>query len=264
METDFYLDQRWLASYFEKDWFDKVIENKGGNLPIFEYPRFEQSILYSDYHERFVKFISKAVLSSPNKTPTTLLEVGSSLGRTFYEICKSLKSIRSATLVEPSQNLFDGFHRIFETQHNQCFNVLMGNKDLIEIAFDSREIQSACDGVDRKLINLPYEKISKEILPHDLVICSNVIDQCKEPRALVDLLKQKTTKNGFLAMSCTYQWNDKHVQDPNDMLTNIKLLFDDNWKLVGETDIEFKCRRAERFWQTFLSHVVVFARKTNW
>lgn len=263
METDFYLDQRWLASYFEKDWFDKVIENHDSKLPIFKYPKFNQAILYSDYHERFVDFISQSVLNSSAKAPTTVLEVGSSLGRTFYEVCKTFNSVQSATLVEPSQNLFNGFHRIFEEQQSRRFDVLVGNKELTEIDFDSQAIRSACTSVARKLINLPYEKVSDEIQPHDLVICSNVIDQCKQPRALVDLLKQKTAKNGFLALSCTYQWNDKHVQDPNDMLTDIKSLFEDGWKLVGETDIEFRCRRTERFWQTFLSHVVVVARDSK-
>jgi hypothetical protein len=260
MKTDFYLDQRWLASYFEKDWFDKVIESQSDRLPIFEYPKFSQNLLYSDYHERFVRFISQAISTSGLPAPSTLLEVGSSLGRTFYEICKNVKSIESATLVEPSENLFHGFHRIFEDQQVQRFNVLSGNKELTEIEFNSQEIRSKCTHVTRKLINLPYEKIADEILPHDLIICSNVLDQCKQPRALVDLLKRKTSQDGFLALSCTYQWNDKHIQDPNDMLTNINLLFDDGWKLIGETDIEFKCRRAERFWQTFLSHVAVFSK----
>jgi hypothetical protein len=142
------------------------------------------------------------------------------------------------------------------------FDKVLENQ-LTEIEFNTQAVRSECAPVSRKLINLPYENLSDELLPHDLVICSNVIDQCKQPRSLVELLKRKTAKNGYIALSCTYQWNDKHVQDPSDLLTDVTRLFGGGWKLIGETDIEFKCRRAERFWQTFLSHVVVYSRDTD-
>jgi len=103
MERDFYIDQRWLAAYFEKDWLDQVLAQDRGLK--FEFPPFPEGLLYSRYHEDFAELLRQAI--GPAR-PARLLEVGSSLGRTFYEVCRRMPELREATLVEPSQNLARG------------------------------------------------------------------------------------------------------------------------------------------------------------
>ena len=55
-----------------------------------------------------------------------MLEVGSSLGRTFFEVCKRIQSMQSATLIEPSQNLFTTFDKIFAGAEAATVSILKG------------------------------------------------------------------------------------------------------------------------------------------
>jgi len=96
------------------------------------------------------------------------------------------------------------------------------------------------------------------------VICSNVIDQCEKPRELVELLKRQTVQGGWLALSCTYQWSDEYVTPTEAPIRDIRELFaGPEWRLCDESDIEFRCRRSERHWVSFLSHVCVFQRREH-
>jgi galactitol-specific phosphotransferase system IIB component len=256
MEKDFYLDEKWLAGYFEKDWADKVIKQ---NNFTFEFSNFDQKLLYSDYHEKFVGFISNLVQSA-GLSPNVFLEVGSSLGRTFYEICKSFPTIQSASLIEPSKNLVRVFSQIFESNQTESFPVLVGNQKLASIVFDTKAIQQVCKKIKYDLFNFSYDSTELKLSQYDLVICSNVIDQCLEPHALVKFLQTHTKKSGVLALSCTYQWNNEHQKNANGIIENINELFHSGWNHLGEINLEFKCRRCERYWQMFLSHVSVFQK----
>lgn len=258
VEKDFYLDDRWLAAYLEKDWSDHFLKaglNKSIN---FEYPKFDSNILYSNYHQEFVNFII-AECQKASLQPISLLEIGSSLGRTFYEICLKQPSVKLATLVEPSQLLALYFSKIFQTAGTSKFPMLIGNRELQQINFDSEHIRKACAQVDFNLINSQFLDVPDN-KTYDLVICSNVIDQCFDPLALVKLLKESAKQGGVLALSCTYQWNDKYIDPLKQDITNVANLFEDEWTLLAEKDIEFKCRRSERHWMTFLSHALVFRR----
>jgi hypothetical protein len=77
---------------------------------------------------------------------------------------------------------------------------------------------------------------------------------------LIELLKRKTASEGILALSCTYQWNKKYIRGDEPLITNITDLFKGGWRLIEEADIEFKCRRFERHWTTFLSHVCILQK----
>lgn len=256
MEKDFYLDQRWLASYFEKDWYDHVIGSAGSNATEFEYSEFNPALLYSSYHEDFIAFLD-AALRSAKLQPIHLLEVGSSLGRNFYEACKTFPTLKNATLLEPSENLSRLFKQIFESETIDSYPYLKGNSDLSSISFDTRSIQTTCADVQYNLVNEPFEFALMDDIESDLVICSNVLDQCQNPLGLIDFLKSHTKANGVLALSCTYQWNDKYIKSANIPISNINHCFNSGWTLLGETNIEFRCRRAERYWQMFLSHICV-------
>lgn len=258
MEKDFYLDERWLAAYFEKDWSDHLVKNSKDKLIHFEYPEFDPKLLYSNYHQEFIQFLNTEIKKFGIE-PESILEIGSSLGRTFYELCLTQTSLKMADLVEPSQLLASSFTKIFKGVQNSTFPILVGNSKLQNIEFMSQDIRSACAFVDFRVINSAFQEIKPK--PYDLVICSNVIDQCHEPLALVDFLKNSTGQGGLLAMSCTYQWNDKYIEPLKQNIANVADLFGQDWILLAEKDIEFKCRRSERHWVTFLSHALVFRKR---
>ena len=204
MEKDFYnIDQRWLASYFEKEWFDHVITQKGDQSFATQFPKFPSHHLYCEYHEEFVSFIAQTLNASELK-PSDLLEIGTSLGRTFYEVCKKIKSVKSAILIEPSQNFYQSFEKIISGNGSVKFPILYGYKGEEEVEFDPSMIRKVCARVEVTKLNKPYEDL-KQLPMSDLVICSHVIDQCNNPKGLVEFLKAQTAYNGVLALSCSYR-----------------------------------------------------------
>lgn len=258
MQKDFYLNERMAAAYFEKDWFDHVLAVQRPKSP-FAFAPFETSALYCDYHERLVAFLASA-LRQVESQPRRMLEVGSSVGRTFYEVCKQIDSVETAVLVEPSENLSALFDRIFAGRDAERFSILSGNSDLIEVALDTRPIQAACNRVQVERLKVPFQKL-ESLGNFDLSVCSNVIDQCTDPHVLVDFLKNSVAPQGVLVLSCTYQWNDKYLGNaPLDPISNIAHLFKAGWKPLGEMNLPFALRANERHWLTFLSHVMIFQK----
>lgn len=255
MEKDFYLERRGLASYFEKEWSDLLFKNSLSPLE-FVFSRFDPSILYCDFNQK----VSSIVCNGLNKVkikPKCLLEVGPALGRTFYEVVSATPTIKKAFLIEPSQNLFSALNQLFNLGGTHSYPVLKGNEELAELNFNSDELKARCSHVKTSFLNLPFDQAGNEVEKSELVICLNVIDQCHSPLALIEFLKEKTSPGGILVLGCTYQWQKKYLGSDMVPFTDIKECFNDHWKLLEETNLPFSCRGNERFWQTFLSHVVI-------
>ncbi len=258
-KKDFYFaEENWLASYVEKDWYDHVNADEKNSHDEFHFHSFDSDLLYSDYHERLVDFI-KTEIEKESPQPVTLLEIGSSLGRTFYEVCKKIDSIKKATLVEPSELLSSHFLKIFNGTGHVVLSALKGNVKVRQIALNNSSIKAATSKVKYSLLTLPFEQLNISET-FDLVICSNVIDQIDDPLALAEVLKNKTSHGGVVALSCTYQWKRKIDQE---QIKDIARLFGDGWKILNETNISFKCRRNERFWMHFISHVIIIKKSEN-
>jgi hypothetical protein len=261
MQKDFYLNERSLAGYFEKDWFDHVLRTKQNDSSSFTFAPFDPSLLYCSYHEKFVNLL-KQQLDLLGFQPKSVLEIGSSLGRTYFELCQSLPSLQKAVLVEPSQRLSSSFIRLFQQGSDfERFDVLNGNSELKSMWLDTRPLKSAAARVKVELKQEPFQSLSGQTLGQsDLVLCSNVIDQCQQPLELVELLKSCTVENGVLALSCTYQWQDKYIGAGTRQIPNIKELFNGDWQLLNEANLPFQFRVYERYWMTFLSHVCIWRR----
>jgi SAM-dependent methyltransferase len=228
MESDFYTDRRGLAGYFEKEWFDHVVAQ--GNLPptLFEFPPFEPLRLYCDSHEKVADFLAHT-LKGMGAAPTRLLEVGSALGRGLYEIYQRTPSLRSATLVEPSQNLAHAFESLFKSDGVRSYPVLWGNAEMVDVIFDSSHIREAVGNLAISLINAPHGQLTEDLGRFDLVVCFNVVDNCHDPLALVERLQRHTAPGGTIALSCTYQWSKKHLGTTETPTRNICELFDEGW-----------------------------------
>ena len=272
MGPDFYLgNRRWLASYFEKEWFDHVLAQDAVPSSLFEFVPFDPALLYCDSHERVADFLCHT-LTDIGVAPQRLLDIGPALGRGFYEIYQRTPSLQSATLVEPSEMLSTTFESLFRSRETCLYPTLWGNKEMVEVAFDSTQLQDSVRGVSISLINSSHEELEEDLGFFNLVTCFNVMDNCQEPLALVERLKRHTAPDGILALSCSYQWSkkylgtttervDKLLEPATEMPTmNINELFSDGWTHLNESNIEFKVRRNERHWVRFLSHVSVFRR----
>lgn len=253
MEKDFYLNDRGLAAYFEKDWGDHARPSA------FHFAPFNPAHLYSPYHEQSMKLLLGA-MESVGARPTKMLEIGASLGRNFFEVCSVVDTLRAATLVEPSKLLYEGQRRIFEGEVKCVFNTLVGLGDFAAVVLDTSPIRATCAEVRVTALNCSFQELElKE--EFDLVVCSNVIDQCKDHFELVNLLKERTAPGGILLLSCTYQWQSKYIGNAVREITNINDVFaDGGWRWLAEDHIPFHVRANERHWLSFLAHASVFQK----
>ncbi len=259
MLRDFYVaDRRVLAGRFEMEWFDHVLAQTGLGERFFEFPPFDPALLHSDSYEKVADLLSET-LRSAGITPRDLLEVGSALGRGFYEVCVRTPSLRAATLVEPSEVLADAFDTLFKGNGPRLYPVLRGNAELAAVSFNGAHLKESVRNVEITVINAPHDALVVDRLgTFDLVLCSNVLDQCTAPLALVELLKRHTAPGGVCAVSCTYMWNSKYLGKGE--IPAPFALFDNGWTQVNEANIPFAFRTFERHWWLFLSQMCVFRR----
>jgi hypothetical protein len=80
------------------------------------------------------------------------------------------------------------------------------------------------------------------------------------PLRLVERLKEWTAPGGVLALSCSYQWGERHLRGSAPPRGNIADLFDGKWTLLAEAHEPFRFRACERYWRQFLSHVLVWQK----
>jgi SAM-dependent methyltransferase len=256
-EKDFYFsDKKWLATYFEKDWFDHMSETTPDS-DIFNFFGFDRSLLYSDYHTKFVGFLNQELNRLLIK-PQNMFEVGSSLGRNFYELCKATPSIKNATLLEPSGFLASTFLDIFQNEKTSEFPLLWANDEIRYAPLNTKEIRDVCSQVNVEFLNQSFEQIQSPAT-YDLTICSNVIDQVADPLLLIDFLKRTTKPHGVLALSCSYLWKNRELDHT---LKDLKNNFKEGWSVLNETNLPFSCRRNERYWMHFISHVLILRKTT--
>ncbi len=254
---DFYLDDRALAAYVEKDWADRLLPVRSA----FHFPAFDMNLLYSPYHEALANFVASLVA----KAPRTYLEVGSALGRTWLEMCQRFSQLERATLIEPSENLSSTFAKIFNLAGEEpvTLKILRGHYDFADAFLPAKAIRQACADIEVSHLHQSYEEVDENSLGmFDLVVCSNVLDQCADPHRLVELLQNRVAPGGILVLSCTYQWSAKYLGNaPVRPIRDINDLFSSTWALLGETNLPFQVRVNERYWKAFLSHVVIWQSK---
>lgn len=249
---DFYVDQKSLAAYFEMQWLDKLREcgvredlvGKSGTIP--------DSYIFSDYTKNVACFISSTV-NKYSISPQTVLEVGPALGRNCYELVQSLADIDSITVVEPSVRFLSNFAKILVDGSGCDFTYIKSLNELGRYQFDTALLARDCNHVKFNLIDKAFGRgVVKE--RYDLTICLNVLDQCESPSEIVEALKKATDNAGVAVLSCSYQWNKKHLKDESEALDDINEYFGDDWQKLSEDDHEYKIRFNERYSLLFLTH----------
>jgi SAM-dependent methyltransferase len=255
---DFYLTDRGLAGYFEAQWFDKFIEDKQIDTITSRSKQVPLSFLSSPHCSQVADFIAQMALES-GVQPYSLLEVGAALGRNYYELVQRLPNLKEATLVEPSNRLMDGLKQLLIEEQRVELTYLHDVNTLNALEVENRDIVQKCAHVDLTLINQPFEHDTLQS-SFDLVVCLNVVDQCESPLSVINALKEATKVGGLMVVSCTYQWNAKHIKNEDEAVDDIKEYFAEGWRLVSEADHEYRIRFNDRFARQFLSHVVAYIR----
>ncbi|MGF1686155.1 SAM-dependent methyltransferase [Photobacterium japonica] len=257
---DYYCDKRGLAAYFEAMWLDKVrelgIEDTLSSVSKTVPDSYIMSPFYSAASAFILDCCEKAGL-----TPQTYLEVGPALGRTSYELFTQLPSIHAAWIVEPSSRLLTYYQHLLVKPVHCAFPYIESMKTLGRLAFDTTPFVAACEHVDFHCINQPY---TPETLLHpvDLSVCLNVLDQCPSPLTIVQSLKKDTQQHGVVVLSNSYQWQKKHLLDPDEAVDDINVYFEEAaWEKLGETELNYQFRFNERYSKLFCIHLVAYKKR---
>nr|WP_275440585.1 SAM-dependent methyltransferase [Vibrio sp. Of7-15] len=247
-----------MAAYYEVQWLDKLrssgvseqLESKSKYVP--------DSFISSNHTQNVAKFIIDS-LEAESINPINALEVGAALGRNSYELVTNIPSISSVTVVEPSHRLLSNFKQILIDGTKCEFPYIKSLEELGYLDFDVSTIAKSCDHVSFTLVETPFEPgvVTKEF---DLTVCLNVLDQCESPKILVNALIDATAFNGVLVLSCTYQWNKKHLKEESEAVNDINDYFGDGWEKLSEDEHEYKIRFNERYSLLFLSHIVAYKK----
>jgi len=255
---DFYIDEKGLAAYFEIHWLDKLrefditdtLESKSKVVP--------DSFVSSDYSLAVAHFI-KQTLKEKSISPQNVLEIGPALGRNTYELVQAIPSIDSVTIVEPSQRFLTNLKNILIDGTGCEFSYIRSLNELRSFRFNTDRITEDCKHVNFNLLGEAFD-LNVVDRKHDLTVCLNVLDQCESPSKIVNALKDATDNTGVVILSCSYQWNKKHLKIQSEALDDINEYFDDKWLKLAEDDHEYRIRINERHSLLFLTHIVAYQR----
>lgn len=262
MKEDYYVDDIGLAMFFEIHWMDKIRE-LGNNAHLESSSRHVNDDFIVTKHFREIADCINTSLTQNDIKPHGLLEVGSALGRTSYEMIVGNKSLEKVTMVEPSKSFIDTCRDLLIEGKEVDFTYIKSRKEVASFKFDASLIAQDCQNIEFDLINQEFDDntVSDQ---YDLVICLNVLDQCPSPTTIVDALKNRVKPGGVLCLSCTYQWNKKHLLDFSETVDDINVYFSKNqWKRLSQHEHEYKFRFAERYAHVFYSHLVVYQKQEN-
>jgi len=259
MKQDYYVDDKGLAMFFETHWLDKVRE-LGNHSQLNSNSRHVSDDFIIIRHFNEVADHIQKTFKQYHFKPSSLLEVGSSLGRTSYEMIVRNPSLKNVTAVEPSKAFIDAYKDILIEGKQINFSYIKSRKEVDSFKFNASVLAQGCKGVEFKLINQEFDNntVNEEF---DLVVCLNVLDQCPSPTTIVNALKNKVKPGGVLCLSCTYQWNKKHLLDFTEAVNDInEYFFESQWKRLSQYENEYRFRFAERYAHVFFSHLVIYQK----
>ncbi len=209
----------------------------------FAFAPFDLHLLHDDYHRRFVELIAPAADAF---APRRVLEIGSSTGRTFYELARRWPALEHVTLVEPSRNLRGIFTKIFDAPPPvPHVPVVKGLGQVVEVRMDTTAIRATCAPIARRTYGVPFAELPPDLGEFDLVICSNVIDQWPRAAAVARAAAPgDRAPGGRLAHSCTYQWQAKHRGLPAAPIRHLDEVMPDRWPRVRRSRPTFSTARS--------------------
>lgn len=252
-DQDFYIPERGAAAYFERGWADHIDPED----VTFAFAPYPPQLLPGDHSARAAELLASAL---GDISPETLLEIGASVGRTFYEVARRVPTLRRALLVEPSENLRGVYSRVFDAPQPQTHGMLLGNGLRQTVPLDATSIQDHVAHIERELLPETFAELAERAPQADVVVCLNVVDQVHDPWALLALLARATAPGGHLLVSCTYQWQARFLKTGAPPPSNLRHAFASGWTCAQEAELFFQGRVNERFWKTFLSHTLVMRR----
>jgi len=259
MPEDYYVDEKGLAMFFELHWLDKVRELGNHSHLKSKSRHVSDDFIVTRHFEEIAQNMQNVFIQN-NFNPQNLLEVGASLGRTSYELIVRNNCLKKVTAVEPSKAFITAYKSILVNGDLIDFPYIKSRKEVESFKFNASGLAQECKGIEFELINQEFDinTVNEEF---DLVVCLNVLDQCPSPTTIVNALKNKVKPGGILCLSCTYQWNKKHLLDFKEAVNDINEYFvESQWKRLSQFENEYRFRFSERYAHVFFSHLVIYQK----
>jgi len=258
---DYFAVERRLAGRLELEWSDLVL----GEFVKAENPAARRTwpdfLVRPAYYHAVANWLSSVVLPPPG--PWRVLDAGAGLGRFLVELILRCPQIESAFYVEPSPTLYRWAERILADAQGETVPIPF-LKGLGEVGWHEGQPSARVQASVRDRIRLvlgSVDALPPTIAPFDLVTALNVLDQCAYPTRLAHDLLNLVGEGGHIALSSTYQFQQRFYIDESTVFDSLHDLFPPwQWTLVAEVELPFEFPVAERVRNRFLSHHVLYRR----
>lgn len=239
----------YISTYIEAEWWDKITELC---KPI-DYEQFEfLKPRHSHYYEEMASF----VYSSIPKLEGNVCDIGCAAGRFIYELLNFDNCINRVDAIEPSEKLceFTNFMLLHDVLV-KYIPIINNANTCINLPITQMSTRFKTD-VLLNVYNASFEEYSKNSCNYDIIFCLNVIDRHPDPQHLIKVIKSKIKSKGYLCLASPFDWNEKFTAKDK-QISDIKLYFDKEWKIIAEKDFKYPFRFHSRELAEFYSYTLL-------
>lgn len=259
--SDRYAAETRLAGQVESEWRDVLLgEFLEASIPAARRLGFTEYLAGPAYHRNAAEWVSSALAGYAQ--PRTAADIGGGLGRFLFELLKQLPALDTVTYVEPSPTLF-GWAKDMLTPGSTVARVPF-LKGVAEVGWHEPPPSVRLDTELLHKIRLVHWAADTPTLrgaQFDLVAALNVLDQCGYPSVVAERIMELVAPRGFVALSCTHQFQQRFFIDPATLFASLHELFSaTKWTLIAKTELPFVFRTGERHRNAFMSHHVLYRR----
>jgi len=247
-----------VASHLESQWFDLIGKHVDLQYLACRDRRVPISYIGTSFYNEVSAQIN-GVISEIGLSPHSMFEVGTALGRVTYEMILKNSELEWVTLLEPSSLYLKTLKKFFTQRGKHTFPYMTNLPELGTIEFDTELLEPPKQNVSFLCLEQTLEEtvIDRQ---YDLVICLNVIESARSVPIFAEKLLNSVNSGGILALACTYQWQAHHIQS-NELISDTRSLFNNDWELMSDMDIKYSFRVNERGFCAFLSDLIILRKK---
>jgi putative 4-mercaptohistidine N1-methyltranferase len=203
------------------------------------------------------------------KPKSSALDLGCAVGRASFELARSFERVTAVDL----SSRFIAIARRIQKTGKLCYQ-RQEEGDLISDYKVSLADFNLLDTASRvTFIQGNALQLDEQLCGYDLVLLSNLIDRCPEPRRLLSKIHSRVVMGGLLVIASPYDWRDVYTSHkkwlgsffragaPYTSLEGLTKILAKRFVMLGEPqDLEFVIRETARTYRHCISQVTCWRR----
>jgi len=226
----------------------------------------EDTFGVANFPREIVRLCVATLAEKPKKSA---LDLGCAVGRASFELARSFESVTAVDL----SSRFIAIARRFQKTGKLCYQrleegVLISDCEVSLADFNLLDTASHVTFMQGDALRL-----DEQLCGYDLVLLSNLIDRCPEPRRLLTKIHSRLVMGGLLVVASPYDWRDVYTSHkkwlgsffragaPYTSLEGLTKILAKRFVMLGEPqDLEFVIRETSRTYRHCISQVTYWRR----